>query len=213
MAHLSDTAIETMSVWSDITTIASNVMTILGTTVGLVLAYRWLRRRDLERAHDATNNFFDDVHHIVPKVLDFTLTVSRTMAQMVSVENDENFPQQKAEIASQCLQFMSQANQVKLLFFARYALVERRGVTIKPKAHKVFEKTLIDFFDTASKSLQRAAATMIPVTAHADYLEIVHDFKKAFIQVKQRSDELNVAFGAVIGIDYQDYFNFPKTIL
>jgi hypothetical protein len=212
MVHLSDTAIATMSAWSDITTIASNVMTVLGTTVGLILAWRWLHRRDLERAHDAANNFFDDLHHIVPKVMDFTLNVSHTMAQMASVENDESFLQQKAEIACQCLQLMNRANQVKLLFFARYALVERRGVTIKPEAHKAFEQTLIDFFDAASKSLQRAAATMIPVTAYSDYLQIAGELRLAFVRVQRLSDQLNKAFGEIINVDYRDYFIFPRTI-
>lgn len=203
----------TLDTFNSLTTVMSNIATTLGAGGTLFLACRWLDRRNKERAHDAGSTFFDDLHHMVPKVPDFTFSGSQIMATMAAIENEDSFSRHTAEITSDCLRLMNQANQLKLLFFARYAQVERREVTIKPKAHQSFETALIVFFDAASEALQHTVVRIIPVTKFTDYLEIVHKFKNAFIQVKRLSDELNVAFGEVIDIDYQDYFNFPKTIL
>ncbi|WP_370611539.1 hypothetical protein [Klebsiella aerogenes] len=210
MTHFVEPVITSMFSISDVTTIGSNIATMLGTGGGLILALRWLRRRDLERAHDAANNFFDDIHHIVPKSLEFTLAVTQTMARMASVENDMSFLREKSEIARECLSLMSRANQIKLLFFARYALVDRRGIAIKPEAHKAFEEALIHFFDESSRSLKRTSSVLVGAVTYADYREIIGEFRLSFTRVQRLSDQLNLAFGDVIDIDYRDYFIFPR---
>ncbi len=121
-----------------ITSVISDLATTTGAPGGLILAWRWLRRRDLERAHDATNRFYDELHLLLPGLLDFQLSVAQCMALMVAVENDDAFSRQKNEVERQCLILTNNIHQIKLQFFARYALVIRRGVKIKPEAHPLF---------------------------------------------------------------------------
>lgn len=193
-----------------VTSVISDVATFTGAAGGLFLAWRWLRRRDLERAHDAANRFYDELHMLLPNLLDFQLRVAQCMAFMVAVENDETFSRQKNEVERQCLELTNKINQIKLLFFARYAQVVRRGVKIKPETHPALEVTLISFCDESSHYLQRLSTRLIPLTEHADYIQEIGVFRLSFTKVKKLSDEVNTAFSRVMEIDYRDYFTFPS---
>lgn len=193
-----------------ITSVISDLATTAGAVGGLILAWRWLRRRDLERAHDATNRFYDELHLLLPGLLDFQLSVAQCMALMVAVENDDTFSRQKNEVERQCLILTNKIHQIKLQFFARYALVIRRGVKIKPEAHPLFELALITFCDEASLCLQKLSTRLIPLTEHADYVHEIGVFRLSFTRIQKLSDEVNAAFSRVMEIDYRDYFTFPS---
>lgn len=199
-------AIETIGA---VTSVLSDLATAAGAVGGLILAWRWLRRRDLERAHDAANRFYDELHLLLPNLVNFQLSVAQCMALMVAVENDDTFSRQKSEVERQCLDLTKKINQLKLQFFARYALVIRRGVKIKPEIHAVLESALITLCDEAGLGLQKLSARLISLTEHADYIHEIGVFRLSFTRIQKFSDEVNTAFSHVMEIDYRDYFTFP----
>ncbi|WP_240200067.1 hypothetical protein [Salmonella enterica] len=78
------------------------------------MAYKWLRRRNLERAHDAANDFLDEMTAIELKVLTLEIEVVRTVNTIRrSIEHEIDTDYVKKE----CLTMMNKATLIRLSFF------------------------------------------------------------------------------------------------
>ncbi len=119
-------------------TVFSIINTII-TGVGVGVAYKWLSRRNLERAHDAANDFLDEMTAIPLKALTLEIEVVKTVVAIGrSIEREID-----TDYAEECLNLMNKANTIKLSFFNKYERVHRRNVKIKPEVkYKRVRRTL-----------------------------------------------------------------------
>lgn len=195
---------QTNSLIENTETVFSIINTII-TGVGVGVAYKWLSRRNLERAHDAANDFLDEMTAIPLKALTLEIEVVKTVVAIGrSIEREID-----TDYAEECLNLMNKANTIKLSFFNKYERVHRRNVKIKPEVkYKELEEHLINYTSFLSKIFQTAADGFCR-SENTDSLKSVFNALNAHREnINIMTKNLSIACGRNQEITFNEYFLF-----
>ncbi|EOZ9134676.1 hypothetical protein ACQYBH_003826 [Salmonella enterica] len=195
---------ETNSLIENTETVFSIINTII-TCIGVLMAYKWLRRRNLERAHDAANDFLDEMTAIELKVLTLEIEVVRTVntiRRSIEYEIDTDY-------VKECLTMMNKATLIRLSFFNKYERIHRRNVKIKPAGkYKELEEHLINYTSFLSKIFQTAADGFCKTENTDDLKSIFNELNAHRENINIMTKNLSIACGRNQGITFNEYFSF-----
>ncbi|EPU2643971.1 hypothetical protein ACVVDC_003167 [Salmonella enterica subsp. enterica] len=195
---------ETNSLIENTETVFSIINTII-TCIGVLMAYKWLRRRNLERAHDAANDFLDEMTAIELKVLTLEIEVVRTVNTIRrSIEHEID-----TDYVKECLTMMNKATLIRLSFFNKYEKIHRRNVKIKPAGkYKELEEHLINYTSFLSKIFQTAADGFCKTENTDDLKSIFNELNAHRENINIMTKNLSIACGRNQGITFNEYFSF-----
>ncbi|GAR53171.1 hypothetical protein ACSLWN_22440 [Salmonella enterica] len=195
---------ETNSLIENTETVFSIINTII-TCIGVLMAYKWLRRRNLERAHDAANDFLDEMTAIELKVLTLEIEVVRTVNTIRrSIEHEID-----TDYVKECLTMMNKATLIRLSFFNKYERIHRRNVKIKPAGkYKELEEHLINYTSFLSKIFQTAADGFCKTENTDDLKSIFNELNAHRENINIMTKNLSIACGRNQGITFNEYFSF-----
>lgn len=195
---------ETNSLIENTETVFSIINTII-TCIGVLMAYKWLRRRNLERAHDAANDFLDEMTAIELKVLTLEIEVVRTVNTIRrSIEHEID-----TDYVKECLTMMNKASLIRLSFFDKYERIHRRNVKIKPAGkYKELEEHLINYTSFLSKIFQTAADGFCKTENTDDLKSIFNELNAHRENINIMTKNLSIACGRNQGITFNEYFSF-----
>lgn len=185
-------------------TVFSIINTII-TGVGVGVAYKWLSRRNLERAHDAANDFLDEMTAIPLKALTLEIEVVKTVVAIGrSIEREID-----TDYAEECLNLMNKANTIKLSFFNKYERVHRRNVKIKPEVkYKELEEHLINYTSFLSKIFQTAADRFCRAENTNGLKSVFNELNAHRGNINIMTKNLSIACGKNQEITFNEYFSF-----
>lgn len=182
-----------------------SIINAIITGVGVGVAYKWLSRRNLERAHDAANDFLDEMTAIELKVLTLEIEVVRTVNTIRrSIEHEID-----TDYVKECLTMMNKATLIRLSFFNKYERIHRRNVKIKPAGkYKELEEHLINYTSFLSKIFQTAADGFCKTENTNDLKSIFNELNAHRANINIMTKNLSIACGRNQGITFNEYFSF-----
>ena len=185
-------------------TVFSFINTII-TGVGVGVAYKWLSRRNLERAHDAANDFLDEMTAIPLKALTLEIEVVKTVVAIGrSIDGGIDI-----DYVGECLTLMNKANTIKLKFFNKYERVNRRNVKIKPsEKYKELEEHLINYTSFLSKIFQTAADGFCRAENTNSLKSVFNELNAHRENISIMAKNLSIACGKNQNITCNEYFSF-----
>jgi hypothetical protein len=191
--------------------VLSSLTTIVVAISGVFIARKWLVQRNLERAHDAADRFFDALIDLPLVQWRFMIDASHCMALLSSgLDCDgESLKQHNQVTIQRCLTLTESANSIKLNFFGHYARASRRGANIQPESHQRVERALIQFCDVSCIQFKELATRLMMVKSRDDYLSAIRDFQDKYNEIATLNTNVSDAVRSVIGISFQEYFSFP----
>lgn len=176
--------------------------------LAIYFAQRLWHAKNIERAHQAANDFLDEMTSLPMRVMLLETEIVRGLVRTESAINYKN----KNEIVSELLRLMDGSNKIKLSFFNSYERVARRGINIKPfQEHMKLEKSVIDFTEHVSKILHNAADSINRSTTTEEYRGPFRILAEERMVINRNKNALNDACAATKDISFGDYFVFPST--
>ncbi|HHO2185128.1 TPA: hypothetical protein ACRTNC_000003 [Escherichia coli] len=169
------------------------------------MAYKWLSRRNLERAHDAANDFLDEMTAIPLKALTLEIEVVKTVVAIGrSIDGGIDI-----DYVGECLTLMNKANTIKLKFFNKYERVNRRNVKIKPsEKYKELEEHLINYTSFLSKTFQTAADGFCRAENTNSLKSVFNELNAHRENISIMAKNLSIACGKNQNITFNEYFSF-----
>ncbi|EKZ3168053.1 hypothetical protein REO65_004138 [Klebsiella aerogenes] len=194
---------ESVSYFDKVISLINAVVPVLA----IYFAQRLWHAKNIERAHQAANDFLDEMTSLPMRVMLLETEMVRGLVRAESVISYKN----KNEFVCELLRLMDNSNKIRLSFFNSYERVVRRGINIKPsQKHMKLEKSVIEVTEHVSKILQNAAEAISRSTTTEEYREPFRMLAGARIVITKNKNTLNEACAATKDISFDDYFSFPS---